>query len=92
MTTVTSTAGGDQGITLRDVVVHMQSMEQRLSAGIKQNKTAIERLDTGLTTRIDHLEKNMNERMDALQEDLDAVANDTLAIRRHVGMPVPIED
>ena len=82
-------------LTLRDVIVHMEHMEQRLSARIDhlsvrvdKNEIAIRTLGQRLTGRIDLLERNLTTRMDALEEDLTATMQDTVKIRRHVGMTV----
>jgi len=65
-------------ITLRDVVVHMQNMEQRLSSKIDEN-----------TQRINentHAIQNLEIRIDVLKEDLTATIKDTIKIRKHVGI------
>jgi hypothetical protein len=78
-------------ITLKDVVVHMQHMEQRLTSAIDQNSRDIRHVEAKLTTRIDSLEDTLTRRMDAL-EDLTATIQDTVKIRRHVGMALPDEE
>lgn len=82
----------DGETTLRDVIVHMVHMEQRLSARIDANTASIQVLtvhvDT-LTKRMDIFEKVFTERMNALEEDLTATMRDTIVIRGHVGMPIP---
>ena len=85
-------ADGSDGITLRDVVVHMQHMEVRLSGKIDNlDKRLSSRMDT-LEIHMDLLEERLTARMDALEEDLTATIKDTIAIRRHVGMPLPEEE
>ncbi len=83
------TTGKVKAITLRDVIVHMNNIEQRLSAkigentqGIKENTVSMHRLEG----RVDVLGENLTTRMDALEEDLTAVIKDTMKIRRHVGL------
>lgn len=91
-----------KSITLRDVIAHVTNMKQQLSVDIKANTMAIR----GLTGRVDALEGRMNSferrmnsleenltaRINALDEDLMATINDTLRIRRHVGMVIPEDD
>ena len=102
-----------KSITLRDVVVHMQGMEQRLTKRIDGTDarvgslttrvdtlttrvdtltTKVDKLEVNLTKRIDSLERDLTTRMDSLGEDLIATLKDTIKIRQHVGMPVPMED
>ncbi len=92
--------GKVKDITLRDVVVHMEYMEQRLSSKIDD-------VDKSLSSKIDGVEKNLSSRIDentrateqnsrdirdlrldvnALGEDLVATIKDTVKIRQHVGM------
>ena len=77
---------GTPEITLRDVILHMQHMEQRLMTLISANTTAIQKIDHRLTARMDKLEYNLTIRMDALEEDLTATMKDTFLIRQHVGL------
>jgi len=81
-------------ITLRDVITHIQGVEQslsakidgvdrRLSAKIDNNTRAIE----GNTMDI----RDLRIRIDALEEDLTATIKDTMKIRRHVGIAVEEE-
>lgn len=72
-----------QDITLRDVITHIQAvrnevrdMEKRLSKKIDANTNAI---------------VTLTQRIDALEEDLTATIQDTVKIRRHVGMRVASE-
>ena len=90
---------GKKSITIRDVVNHMQGMEQRLSKGISnvdkrvdQLNGRIDQLDHKFTHRMDSMEENLTRRMDALDEDLTATIMDTIKIRKHVGMAVPDEE
>lgn len=88
-----ASATGDE-LTLRDVIMHMQHMEQRLSAKIEQNTRDITRNDQSicaLSVRVDTMEIRLTQRIDALEEDLVATMKDSLHIRRHVGMTVPDE-
>lgn len=90
-----------KGITLRDVVVHVDHMGQRLSSqmtGMEKRMGGMEKRMGGMERKIDvntiaiaDLKKTLTERIDALDEDLTATMQDTLRIRAHVGMPVPIE-
>lgn len=73
--------GGTKDITLKDIVVHMQSMGQRLSGDMKK-------MERRLNIRIDTLEERLTTRIDALDEDLTATMQDGLKIRKHVGMAV----
>ena len=105
MATATATTG-DNDITLRDVVNHMSvmkgelvtkmnDMEQRLSKEIRANTVAIQHLEIktdGIILRLNGVEKNLTERIDALQEDLFATATDTVHIRKYVGMALPDEE
>ena len=83
-----SSKGRKLSITLKDVVVHLQHMERRLTKRIDD-------VDEKLTNRIDGvegkligLEERVTRRMDALEEDLTATIKDTIKIRQHVGMAV----
>lgn len=100
-----SVAGKKKDITLHDVIAHLGTVKQELLSKldehtkkidentkmIAQNSTDIRNLDRKLTTRIDTLEENMNKSADALREDLIATIQDTVKIRKHVGMPVSEE-
>ena len=86
-------------VTLRDVVVHMEHMEQRLSKKIGELDHKVESLDSRLSKRIYTLETTLNSRMDILEEridaldvDLTATIKDTIVIRQHVGMSYPKDD
>ena len=90
-------------ITLRDVVVHMGHMGQRLTTEMKNMEQRltkkIDDVDAKLSRRIDSLDAGLNSRMDILEEridaldvDLTATIKDTIVIRRHVGMPYPKDD
>ena len=74
-------SGNKKGVTVRDVIVHMQHMERRLSKKIDQNSRDIRDVETRLAQRID-----------ALDEDLTATMKDSLQIRRHVGMAIPEDE
>ncbi|MBI1812623.1 hypothetical protein HYR82_02480 [Candidatus Peregrinibacteria bacterium] len=99
-----SVAGRSKGITLEDVVVHVQHLGQRLD-------TRIDALEKKFEKNMDGMEQRLNKRMDgmslkidantvaiqdlsayvnALDEDLRATTLDTLKIRRHVGMALPM--
>lgn len=85
----------DNGITLRDVVIHMQHMEQRLSEKIDANTVSIRLLKIevyDLKTKVNDLEDTFTSRMDALDEDLVATMKDTMGIRKFVGMPMPSQE
>lgn len=100
------TSSGKKSVTLCDVVLHMQGMEKRLTKRIDGTDARLDalgsrvghlstRLDTvekKLTLRMDRLEENLTGRMDALEEDLTATMKDTVKIRRHVGMTMPIDE
>ena len=90
---VQKSAGKVKDITLRDVVVHMEYMEQRLSSAIddvkKNLSLTIEDVEHGLSSKIDQNTKEIRDlRLDvnALGEDLVATIKDTVKIREHVGM------
>ena len=90
---------GKKSITLRDVIVHLQHMEVRLTAridAVEQRVSALEsrvdRLERNLTTRMDNLEREFKASIEMLEGDLVAVIKDTLIIRRHVGMQIPEEE
>jgi hypothetical protein len=94
---VTPTDPSD-GITLKDVIVHLQHMEVRLSKRMDTLETEIGGLKgnmigfrTSLTHRLDTLEDRLTQRMNALEEDLTETMRGMLVIRRHVGMPVEEE-
>ncbi|MBI3336334.1 hypothetical protein HYZ98_02080 [Candidatus Peregrinibacteria bacterium] len=70
-------------ITNTVLLEHMQGIEQRLSKKIDANTKSI---DVN-TKSIAHL----TERIDALDEDLVATIQDTVKIRKHVGMHVVSE-
>jgi phage-related minor tail protein len=89
---------GKKDITLRDVVVHIGHMEQRLSSRMtgvetemKDVKMEMKSMEKRLSSRMDGMETRLTERIDALDEDLTATMHDTMRIRAHVGMPVPTE-
>ena len=94
--------GRERGVTLRDVVVHMQHMEQRLSKDISTNTAAIQKVErrltnvetglTGVGSRLNEVEERLTARIDALEEDLTATIRDTIKIRQHVGMAVPEDE
>ena len=71
-------------ITLLDVIIHMQAMEQRLAAQIMQNTK-----DIKANTEAIHI---LTECVDALNEDLTATMKDMIHVRRHVGMAIPEEE
>jgi hypothetical protein len=84
---------GPPEITLKDVIVHMEHMEQRLSGQINELfgitgeiNTKIDALERKLTIRMNTLERTLTERIDALEEDLTATMKDTIVIRKHVGI------
>ena len=81
---MTGGAQKDDGkdITLKDVVVHMQHMEQRLNAKLEEHDKKFDRLQKTMGT----LETNLTQRMDTLEEDLTATMKETYSIRQHVGM------
>lgn len=78
-------------ITLRDVINHMSHMEQRLTARLDTHDEMFvaqgKKIDAN-TVAIDRL----TEKVTALDEDLMATINDTIIIRKFVGMQVPEED
>jgi hypothetical protein len=93
--TTAAIAGDGKDITLRDVIIHMQHMEQRLSAAIAGNTAAIAgnaKDIRSLNGRLDVLEENLTHRIDTLEEDLHVTIKDMLGIRRHVGMGIPEDD
>lgn len=86
-------------ISLRDVVMHMTGMEQRLSRGIETNTKEIAAVEQRLSAKIEtntraiqDVKETLTRRIDALEEDLTATILDTVKIRQHVGMPVPSEE
>ncbi|MSR87109.1 hypothetical protein EXS70_02965 [Candidatus Peribacteria bacterium] len=86
---------GKKSVTLRDVVVHMQGMEQRLTKRIDGVDVRVSRVDIGLTkldNRLTEVEERLTTRIDALDEDLTATIMDTVKIRKHVGMAVPVDE
>ncbi|OGJ56941.1 hypothetical protein A3H22_04395 [Candidatus Peribacteria bacterium RIFCSPLOWO2_12_FULL_55_15] len=88
------TKRGTGGITLSDVVVHMEHMEQRLSSRITGTEIEMKgmRIEMkGMRIEMKGMEERLTERIDAVEEDLTATMQDTMRIRAHVGMPVPTE-
>lgn len=85
---ISKRSSGKKGVTLRDVVVHMSGMEQRLSKRIVGVET---RLD-GIETHMGDMESRLTERINAFYEDLTATIRGTINIRKHVGMAVPDEE
>ena len=88
-----TTIGDAKDITLHYVIVHMQHMEQRLSAKTDDTERRlslkIAGVKNGLSAKIDantHAIQDLTLRIDALEEDLTATIKDTIKIRRHVGM------
>ena len=89
---------GKKDITLRDVVVHVGHMGQRLSSEVKSMEKRLSSRMDGMEKKIEtntvaiaDLKKTLTERIDALDEDLTATRKDSLRIRQFVGMPVPTE-
>ncbi len=87
---------GKKGITLRDVIVHLQGVSEQLLSKIEGNTHSIAENTASIaqntasiaqnTIEIKSLRTEMNQRFDALEEDLTATMNDTVKIRQHVGM------
>lgn len=81
-------------ITLRDVINHMEHMEQRLSARLDahdQRFNAIDRQFTDVKVQVQHLNVRIDRletRIIALDEDLTATMGDIVFIRKHIGIPV----
>ena len=89
-----TTKRGTKGITLRDVIAHIQATkgEVLLKIGkLEQRMGGLEQRMDGLSGDMKSMEKRLTERIDALEEDLTATMQDTVRIRTHVGMPVPME-
>lgn len=80
--------GKKKGITIRDVVIHMQGMEQRLTKEITANTVAIKYVNS----RINDVETNLVDRIDGLGKDIDVTMMDTIKIRQHVGMALPDDE
>ena len=80
---------GDTDITLRDVVGHMQSMEQRLKNEMqvmeKRLLAKIEENTKGIVKNTEAIQA-LGVRIDVLDEDLTATIKDTIKIRQRVGM------
>lgn len=101
MRPVKKKSSGKNGITLRDVVIHVGHMGQQLSAeiqGVKADVTGLKADVAGLKTDVQgikvemkQMEQRLTQRIDALDEDLTATIKDTIRIRQHVGMPVVLE-
>ena len=87
--------GDAKDITLHDVVVHMEYMEQRLSSEIKSLSSKVIKNSEDIkanSAAIQSLEIKFTARMDALEEDLVATVKDTYRIRQHVGIAGRAED
>lgn len=89
-----STAGNPQDITLRDVIMHVQNMQQQLLSNIEDVElrlsSAIAENTKGIAENTSAIRK-LSIRIDTLEEDLTATITDTMKIRRHMGMAVPDE-
>lgn len=75
-------------ITLQDVVHHIQGVKNDLQ---EQMKGMEKRLRTDFKNELKKTESNLTNRIDALDEDLTATMQDTITIRRHIGMPIGSE-
>lgn len=92
--------GSTKDITLRDVVVHMEYMEQQLSSDMKgmeqRLSSRIEKNTVDIqanTVALHNLDQRLTGRIDSLEvsitalgEDLTATMDDAFRIRKHVGM------
>jgi hypothetical protein len=79
----------NDGITLKDVIIHMQHMEQRLSGETRQlslkvdeNTQHIKQLYVLIKTQ----EVRLLEYIDGLGEDLTATMKDVFRIQQYVGL------
>ena len=89
-----TTTRGKKGITLRDVVAHIQAMKGEVLlkiGGLEKRMGGLEKRMDGLSGDMKSMETRLTERIDALEEDLTATMQDTVRIRAHVGIPVPME-
>jgi len=96
-----TTTRGKKGITLRDVVAHIQAMKgevllkigglEKRMGGLEKRMDGLEKRMDGLSGDMKSMETRLTERIDALEEDLTATMQDTVRIRAHVGIPVPME-
>lgn len=94
-------SSGKKGITLHDVLAHIRGMSHRFDT-IDKRFDAIDRRFDGVDRRLDGVDVrlanvewrlgDLTRHVDALDEDLQAFAMDTISIRRHVGMPVPDDE
>ena len=87
----------DQDITLRDVITHIQAvrndmggMEKRISKKIDANAEAIAENKKAIVENKEEIQK-LGRSITSLGEDLTATIQDTVSIRRHVGMSVASE-
>jgi len=92
-----ATAGNDDDITLRDVIIHIGhmrvSMEQRFD-GVEKRMDGMEERMKRMDDRFDMIDVRfdmIDKRFDAVDEDIRALGMDIIAIKLHVGMPVVIE-
>ena len=92
---VKNRASGKKNVTIRDVVIHMQGMEQRLTKridGVENGLSVLSKKIDANTSRINEVESNLLERINGLDQDIMATMNDTVHIRRHVGMALPDDE
>ena len=75
-------------ITLRDVIFHIQGVQSTIRSMEKEIRSNMKAIKANAIA-IKHLEDSMNQRFDALEEDLIATTMDTMEIKKFVGMPLP---
>ena len=73
----------------------MGGMEKRIgsmASDIQKLDKKIDGVEKKLIIRMDTLETNLTERINGLDADLTATQNDTIKIRKHVGMALPNDE
>lgn len=78
-------------ITNKVLLEHMQGIKNDLPQQMKNMKQDTQKQISNLIERMDRGFKEAKEHREALQEDLTATMQDTINIRRHVGMPIASE-
>lgn len=83
----TNASHSGDGITLRDVIFHIQGVKQSLEGRIDSLEQKMDRRFERVEDRLDRMEIQL----DGLTKDRDAVVWDIIEIKQHVGMPVQLD-
>lgn len=82
-----TTTTGDDGITLKDVIFHIQGVQQSLEQKMDKKFEHVDKRFERVEYRLENLEFQFGE----LRKDIEAAFGDIIAIKQHVGMPVALE-